>query len=96
MLIGQTRCVSILYANDMKAGAGGWKHDSIGVSLLRWGSDLRDIYLAKTHFGAAVIKLYKLHPLMLGLFLFIMLIISVMMIYPGYRLWRTLFCVADN
>jgi len=84
-----TRCVSIQYANDLKSWAGETGHDSVAVSLLRWGSDLRDIYLIKTRLGIAAIQFYQVNHLSPIVFISIMLILLTVMIYLIYCLWMS-------
>jgi len=86
---GSTRCVSIQYANDLKSWSGGWEHDSVIVSLLRWGSDMRDIYLSKTRLGFAAIQFYDAHHITPKVVIFVVVFLFAAMLYAVYCLWRS-------
>jgi len=86
---GSTRCVSIQYANDLKSWFGGWEHDSVIVSLLRWGSDMRDIYLSKTRLGFAAIQFYDAHHITPKVVIFVVVFLFAAMLYAVYCLWRS-------
>lgn len=83
---GANRNVSIQYQNDFVLASIDPSPDSIVVYLLRLTSDFRDIYLAKSKFGLAIIRAYNYYNLkpwqVLG-GLFVLLVICA---YVGYRL----------
>jgi hypothetical protein len=85
--LGDTRCVSIQYANDLQSYSTNPAHDSVVVYLLRMGSDFRDIYLAKSDVGLAVIRFYNEHQLMPAKVLGCLFLVLTAMIYAGCRLW---------
>lgn len=60
---GGTRCVVIEYANDLQLSAIDVSRKSAVDYLLRMGSDFRDIYLAKSGAGLALIRFYNKHEL---------------------------------
>jgi len=87
--LGTTRCVSIQYANDLQSDLTDPTHDSLVVYLLRTGSDFRDIYLAKSGAGLAIIRFYNKRQLMPAKVLGVLLLLLVIMIYAGFRLWAS-------
>ena len=81
---GGTSCVAIQYANDLQLASINPSHDSFVDYLLRIGSDFRDIYLAKSSVGLAVIRFYDEHLLtptevIGGMFLLLIAITSVVL-----------------
>jgi hypothetical protein len=82
-------CVSIQYVNDLQSGSTNPTHDSFVVYLLRMGSDFRDIYLAKSVVGLAIIRFYNKHQLMPAKVLGTLLLLLLAMIYAGFRLWAS-------
>ena len=84
--LGGLRCVSIQYANDLQSSSTDPAHDSLVAYLLRMGSDFRDIYLAKSGVGLAIIRFYNKHQLMPAKVLGALLLLLVTMIYAGFRL----------
>jgi hypothetical protein len=84
---GGTRCLAIQYANDLRSGSIDASHDSAVVYLLRMGSDFRDVYLAKSGAGLAVIRFYNDHRLEPAEVVGCLLLLLVAMIYTSYLLW---------
>lgn len=60
---GGTSSVVVQYANDLESVPANPGSESVVVYLLRMGSDFRDIYLAKSGVGLAVIRFYTEHDL---------------------------------
>ena len=58
-----TRVVNIEYENDLELASVDASPDSYAVWALRWSSDFRDIYLAKSKIGLAIIRIYNNHNL---------------------------------
>jgi hypothetical protein len=87
--LGGKRCISIQYANDFRSSSIDPRHDSAVVYLLRMGSDFRDIYLAKSGVGLAIIRFYNKHELMPAKVLACLLLLLIAMIYAAFRLWMS-------
>lgn len=58
-----SRVVNIEYENDLELASVDASPDSYAVWALRWSSDFRDIYLAKSKIGLAIIRIYNNHNL---------------------------------
>jgi hypothetical protein len=58
---GTSGHIDIQYQNNLDLATIDASHDSYVVYALRLGSDFRDIYLAKSKFGLALIRLYNDH-----------------------------------
>jgi hypothetical protein len=56
--MGNTRCVTIQYENDLELASIATANNSPVVYFLRMASDFRDIYLSKAALGLAVIRFY--------------------------------------
>jgi hypothetical protein len=84
---GGTRCVAIMYANDLQLGSVDASHDSIIVYLLRLGSDFRDMYLAKSGTGLKAIRFYNEHKLKPAEVVGCLALLLVALIYAACRLW---------
>jgi hypothetical protein len=83
---GRSRSVSILYKNDLELSSADASHDSLTVYSLRMASDFRDIYLAKSAIGLAIIHAYNDHNLTPGQVLGSMLVFLSVCLFAGYRL----------
>ncbi len=87
---GSTSCVAIQYVNDFRLGSIDPAHDSAIVYLLRMGSDFRDIYLAKSSAGLAMIRFYNEHALTPVQVIACLLLLLVVVIFAGWRLRASL------
>jgi hypothetical protein len=83
---GASRCAAIQYENDLELASIDPSHDSLVVYSLRMASDFRDIYLAKSGVGLAVIRFYNEHELKPARVLGSTFVLLVVCIYAGYRL----------
>lgn len=88
---GASRCVSILYRNDLNLSAIDIGKHSPVVYFLRKASDFRDIYLARLSVGLTIINYYNTHQLKPAQVLVPMFLIMLAIAYVLFRLilgWR--------
>jgi len=85
---GATSSISIQYANDLRLASIDVSHDSIVVFLLRMGSDFRDIYLAKSPMGLAVIRFYNEHEVKPVEAVACLVVLLAALAYLAHRLYR--------
>jgi hypothetical protein len=87
--LGGTSCVVIQYSNDLQSRSTDTSRDSIVVSLLRVGSDFRDIYLAKSGIGLRIIGFYNQHQLTPAKVVGCLLLCLIAMIYASCHMWMS-------
>ena len=83
---GASRNVSIQYQNDLVLASIDPSSNSTVVCLLRLASDFRDIYLARSKFGLAAIRVYNGHHLKPLQVLGGMAVLLIICIVVGFRL----------
>ncbi len=88
VLSGASRCISIRYDNDLNLAKIDISHDSLMIQLLRRMSDFRDIYLAKTSPGDALIRFYYGHELTMAELVETVIIMAFITVCAGFLLRR--------
>lgn len=83
---GASRCVAIEYENDLQLASVSISKNSFVPYVLREASDFRDIYLAKSATGMALIRFYYDHELTPKQLLAYALILMAICMYLAYRL----------
>jgi hypothetical protein len=89
ILKGKSRYVNIQYQNDLDLAAIDVSHVSYVAYVLRLGSDFRDVYLAKSKTGLAIIGFYNDHDIKPWQVLASLLVLLIICTYSCYR-WRVL------
>jgi hypothetical protein len=85
---GAASSISIQFANDLRVASIDVSHDSFVVFLLRMGSDFRDIYLAKSPMGLAVIRFYNEHEVKPAEAVACLVVLLAALVYLAHRLYR--------
>jgi hypothetical protein len=85
--LGDTRCVTVQYENDLDLASIDTTNDSLAVYLLRIASDFRDTYLSKSAVGLAVIRFYNQRQVKPAQLLGGILVFMLVCIYVTSRLW---------